>query len=262
MQTRPPCPHRLSQQQQHCLLPSLFLCQNLLHGKNYNIYNKYDNGNPKTLSCGSNSLSILSVSYFQVFDSGTYLCNCNAGSPGSPVCDETTALDCQGQPIEMYFAEFMMDIQISGTEYDIALYINSNSGLNGAVKGNGGCLIQGLSSTDADNNTYVNVTNLDNDGCLDVTTGGTLLRHPFPKITLSCSDPNNDGLLDIRIGATFAQNDSKYLLWYGWNMQNMLENIIQHEEWCQHSSYCQSLSLRMILTKEWYFLLFCHLHHH
>jgi len=148
---------------------------------------------------------------------------CNTGSPGSPVCDETTTLDCQGQPIGMYFAactgndetfevQFTMDIQISGTEYDIALYINSNSGLNGAVKGNGGCLIQGLSLMDADNNTYVNVANLDNDGCLDVTTGGTLLRHPFPKITLSCSDPNNDGLLDIRIGATFAQNDSKYLL--------------------------------------------------
>jgi hypothetical protein len=66
VQTRPPTPSACLDNNSTAYCPLCFFAKTCCLEKNYNIYNKYDNGNPKTLSCGSNSLSSLSVSYLQV----------------------------------------------------------------------------------------------------------------------------------------------------------------------------------------------------
>ena len=182
--------------------------------QNYNIYNEYDD-NPRTLTCQSNALSIIGIKSLEVFDSGAYKCNCN-GIGGTPICTGAAARDCKGKPVGTFFAgctgndevvevRFAIDISMSNTEFDVAFYINTQSGQN-AVSGSGGCVIQGLSQTNSSGATYTTVSNADDDGCLDVSSTGNLLSHPFPRMKLSCRDPDGDGLLDISVAASFAQN--------------------------------------------------------
>ena len=188
--------------------------------QNYNLYS----GDSNTLSCStanSPPIKIAAVKDLVVFDSGAYKCDCNSnGNGGNPPCAGATTRDCQGKPIGTYFAActgnddvvevgFSIDIEKTSNEFDVAFYVNTNSGDSAVsgTNGGGGCVIQGLSTTDASGTTtYSNVNNEDGDGCLDLKGSGDLSKHPFPKVMLSCRDSTgNDGLLDIRVGVSYAE---------------------------------------------------------
>lgn len=193
-------------------------------------------GNGQTLSCTSQDVKFDGVSGFNVLDSGSSVCNCDAepftcppndqdpltgecpacpGSEDPPVScmtEEGTKLPygtifggCTGTD-DTITMSVLVDLTASNAErYDVGVYISTDGG---SVLDNGSkCLLFGINEGEYNGILFFeNESGAATDFCLDKTGGGTYVGYPLPDITLSCIDSDGDGFLDFDMGISWDTN--------------------------------------------------------